>query len=141
MLREVIHCKGHKNVRATHRSPLEITTEDFLTPRGDCIICGSADKALKDLNEEFKEALRKGSKLRIMIKAGNLRDKLIAHGSPEQKLESPVSMVIRKSDYIDGRTLAIRANKSARDLRRELVELLKNPETEAVVELIIEEKA
>ena len=141
MLREVIHCKGHKNVRATHRSTLEITTEDFLTPRGDCIICVSADKALKDLSEEFKEALRKGSKLRIVIKAGNLRDELIAHGSPELKLESPVSMVIRKSDYIDGRTLAIRANKSARDLRRELVELLKNPETEAVVELIIEEKA
>ncbi|WP_456423593.1 DUF371 domain-containing protein [Thermococcus sp.] len=140
MLREVIHCKGHKNVRATHRSTLEITTEDFLTPRGDCIICVSADKSLKDLSEEFKEALRKGSKLRIVIKAGNLWDELIAYGSPGLKLESPVSMVIRKSDYIDGRTLAIKANKSAKDLRRELVELLKNPKSEVVVELIIEKE-
>ena len=140
MLREVIHCKGHRNVRAIHRSTLEITTENFLTPRGDCIICVSADKALKDLSEEFKEALREGSKLRIVIKAGNLRDELIAYGSPELRLESPVSMVIRKSDYIDGRTLAIRANKSAKDLKRELIKLLKNPESEAVIELIIEEK-
>ncbi len=140
MLMETIHCRGHKNVRATHRSTLEITTEDFLTPRGDCIICVSADKALKDLSEEFKEALRKGAKLRVVIRAGDVEDEVIAHGSPELRLESSVSMVIRKSDYIDGRTLAIRANKSARDLKRELVELLKNPKTKVTVELIIEEE-
>ncbi|WP_297062651.1 DUF371 domain-containing protein [Thermococcus sp.] len=140
MLMETIHCRGHKNVRATHRSTLEITTEDFLTPRGDCIICVSADKALKDLSEEFKEALRKGAKLRVVIRAGDVEDEVIAHGSPELRLESSVSMVIRKSDYIDGRTLAIRANKSAKGLKRELVELLKNPKTKVTVELIIEEE-
>jgi len=58
MPREVIHCRGHENVKATHRSTLEITTEDFLTPRGDCIICVSADKSLRDLSDDFKEALR-----------------------------------------------------------------------------------
>ncbi|WP_457742366.1 DUF371 domain-containing protein [Thermococcus sp.] len=141
MLREVINCRGHENVRATHRSTLEITTEDFLTPRGDCIICVSADKALKDLNEKFKKALKRGARLRIVIRAGNLSDELTAHGSPKLTLKSPISMVIRKSDYIDDRTLAIRASKSARDLNRELVKLLKNPETEVTVELIIEEKA
>jgi len=142
MLREVIHCRGHGNVKATHRSTLEITTEDFLTPRGDCIICVSADKALIDLNEEFKEVLRGGAKLLVRIRVGKLVDEVIAYGSPELSLKSDVSMVIRKSDYVDGRTLAIRANKSARDINRELVELLKDPRTEAVVELIIvEEKA
>ena len=140
MLVEIIHCRGHENVRATHRSTLEITTEDFLTPRGDCIICVSADKALKDLREEFKEALKRGAKLKIVIRAGDVKDEVTAYGSPDLKLESPISMVIRKSDYIDGRTLAIRANKSARDLKRELVELLQNPETEVTVELIIEEE-
>ena len=139
MLREIIRCRGHENVRATHRSTLEITKENFLTPRGDCIICVSADKALSDLSEDFKEALRKGAKLRVVIRAGDVADELIAYGSPDLKLESPVSMVIRKSDYIDGRTLAIRANKAAKDISRELVELLKNPETEVVVELIIED--
>ena len=141
MPREVIHCRGHENVKAIHRSTLEITREDFLTPRGDCIICVSADKALNDLSKEFKNALRRGARLRVVILAGEISDELIAYGSPELKLESPVSMVIRKSDYVDARTLAIRANKAAKDLKRELVELLKNPETLVTVELIIEEKA
>lgn len=140
MIREIIRCRGHENVKATHRSTLEITREDFLTPRGDCIICVSADKALSDLSEDFKEALRKGAKLRVVIRAGDIADELIAQGSPDLKLESPISIVIRKSDYVDDRTLAIRANKAAKDISRELVELLKNPETEVVVELIIEDK-
>jgi len=141
MLREVIHCRGHENVKAIHRSTLEITREDFLTPRGDCIICVSADKALSDLSMEFKNALRRGARLRVVILAGEISDELIAYGSPELKLESPVSMVIRKSDYVDARTLAIRANKAAKDIKRELVELLRSPETLVTVELIIEEKA
>jgi len=141
MLREVIHCRGHENVKATHRSTLEITREDFLTPKGDCIICVSADKALSDLSEEFKNALRRGSRLRVVILAGEISDELTAHGSPELKLESPVSMVIRKSNYVDGRTLAIKANKAAKDIKRELVELLRNPETRVRVELLIGEKS
>ncbi|HIP75502.1 MAG TPA: DUF371 domain-containing protein, partial [Thermococcus paralvinellae] len=44
MMREIIHCYGHENIKATHKSTLEITKEDFLTPRGDCIICIKADK-------------------------------------------------------------------------------------------------
>lgn len=140
MIREIIRCRGHENVKATHRSTLEITREDFLTPRGDCIICVSADKALSDLSEDFKEALRRGAKLRVVIRAGDVADELIAQGNPDLKLESPISMVIRKSDYVDGRTLAIRANKAAKDISRELVELLNNPETEVIVELIIEDE-
>jgi hypothetical protein len=140
MLREVIRCRGHENVKATHRSTLEITTEDFLTPRGDCIICVSADKALKDLSEEFKEALQRGAKLLMRIRVGELVDEVVAYGDPRLILDHDYSMVIRKSSYIDGRTLAVRANKAARDIKRELVELLKNPQTEAVIELVIDEE-
>jgi len=49
-------------------------------------------------------------------------------------------MVIRKSDYIDARTLAINSNKAAKDIKRELVELLRNPETLVTVELVIEDE-
>ncbi|MGB9674949.1 MAG: DUF371 domain-containing protein, partial [Nanopusillaceae archaeon] len=34
----VINVKGHKLVKATHKSTLEITKDNFLTERGDCII-------------------------------------------------------------------------------------------------------
>ena len=137
MLREVIRCRGHENVRATHKSTLEFTKEDYLTPRGDCILCIEADKGLNDLSDEFKAALKAGRKLLIRIKVGDLVDEVLAEGSPGLILDHPHSMVVRKSEYIDARTLAIRANKAARDIDRRIVGLLKNPKTEAEIELII----
>ncbi|AIF69712.1 hypothetical protein PAP_06575 [Palaeococcus pacificus DY20341] len=139
MLMEKIICWGHENVRATHKSTLEFTKEDFLTPRGDCILCINADKGIDDLSEEFKNALKAGKKLRIRIIVDELVDEVVAYGDERLILEHPFSMVIRKSEYVDGRTLAVRANKAARDIKREIVERLKNPEQKAVVELIIEE--
>ncbi|HDZ36002.1 MAG TPA: DUF371 domain-containing protein [Thermococcus sp.] len=140
MLREIIHCRGHENVRATHKSTLEFTKEDYLTPRGDCILCIEADRGINDLSEEFKAALRAGKKLLIRIKVGDLVDAVLAEGSPDLILDHDFSMVVRKSDYIDARTLAIRANKAARDIDRRIVELLKNPETRAEIELVILEE-
>jgi len=137
MLKEIIRCRGHKNVRATHRSTLEFTKEDYLTPRGDCILCIEADKGINDLSDEFKAALRAGKRLLIRIKVGDLVDEILAEGSPELILDHDFSMVVRKSDYIDARTLAIRANKAARDIDRKIVELLRNPETKAEIELVI----
>lgn len=140
MLREIIHCRGHENVKATHKSTLEFTKEDYLTPRGDCILCIEADRGINDLSEEFKAALRAGKKLLIRIKVGDLVDAVLAEGSPDLILDHDFSMVVRKSDYIDARTLAIRANKAARDIDRRIVELLKNPETRAEIELVILEE-
>ena len=137
MLREVIHCRGHENVRATHKSTLEFTREDYLTPRGDCILCIESDRGINDFGEDFKAALRAGRKLLIRIRVGDLTDEVIAEGSPDLILDHDYSMVVRKSAYIDARTLAVRANKAARDIDRRIVELLRNPETTAEVELII----
>ncbi|MBO8174907.1 MAG: DUF371 domain-containing protein [Thermococcus sp.] len=139
MLKEVIHCYGHENVKATHKSTLEITKEDFLTPRGDCIICIKADKGLKELNEEFKRALKSGKKVRIRIIVDDLVDEIIASGDERLTFENDVSMVIRKSTYVDGRTLAIKANKAAKDIDRRIIEKLKNPNQKAVIELIIDD--
>ena len=139
MLRETIRCRGHRNVRATHKSTLEFTKEDYLTPRGDCILCVEADRGINDFSNEFKKALRAGKKLIIRIKVGGLVDEVVAEGSPHLILDHDYSMVIRKSTYIDRRTLAIKANKAAKDIDRRIVELLKNPEVTGEVELIIDE--
>lgn len=139
MLKEVIYCHGHENVKATHKSTLEITKEDFLTPRGDCIICIKADKGLKELNEEFKRALKSGKKVRIRIIVDDLVDEIIASGDERLTFENDVSMVIRKSTYVDGRTLAVKANKAAKDIDRRIIERLKNPNQKAVIELIIDD--
>lgn len=139
MMREIIHCYGHENVKATHKSTLEITKEDFLTPRGDCIICIKADKSLKELNEEFKRALKSGKKVRIRIIVDDLVDEIMASGDGRLTFESDVSMVIRKSTHIDGRTLAIKANKAAKDIDRRIIEKLKNPNQKAIIELTIDD--
>ncbi|WP_456450259.1 DUF371 domain-containing protein [Palaeococcus sp. (in: euryarchaeotes)] len=139
MIRERIVCWGHENVRATHKSTLEFTKEDFLTPRGDCILCIKANKGIRDLSEEFKRALKSGKKLTIKIMVDEIEDELTAWGDERLILDHATSMVVRKSEYIDSRTLAVRADKAARDIKREIVEKLKNPEQKAVIELIIED--
>ena len=97
MIKETIICYGHKNVKATHRSTLEITKEDYLTPRGDCIICVKANKGLKELSDEIKEALKSGKKVKIRITADDIVDELEAVGDERLTFENEISMVIRLS--------------------------------------------
>jgi hypothetical protein len=44
-------------------------------------------------------------------------------------------MVVRKSSYIDNRTLAVNADKAACDLSRELVKKLQKPQQKARITL------
>ncbi|MBE3117115.1 DUF371 domain-containing protein [Candidatus Bathyarchaeota archaeon] len=129
---------GHRNVQAIHPSTLMITKENNLSKQGDCIVVLAADKAVADLSVEFKDKLRNpNAKLTIVIEADGLKEQINAYGSPKLILTHPTDMVIRKSDYICSRTLAIKADKAANDLSRELVEKLKNPQQKAYITLIV----
>ncbi len=125
--------KGHPLIRATHKSTFEITTESFLTPRGDCIIGISSTHSAQSLPEDLKEHLRKGGQIRIVLMVDDIKDEVIAYGHPNLTFISNISMVFRKSDYIDDRTVAIRANKAAKDLRRDLVSKLRDGATLKVI--------
>ena len=128
ILKDEIFANGHKNIAATHLTTLEITKEVHLSRRGDCIIAVAADKSLADLSEEFKESLRKSSaKLTLIIEANGITAQINAYGSSKLTLTHPSDMVVRKSSYIDDRTLAINADKAAAGLPRKLVEKLRNP--------------
>ena len=99
----------------------------------------AADKSVADLSLQFKEELRKpNAKVTIIIKAGDFREEIRALGSPKLCLCHPTDIVIRKSDYICHRTLAIFADKSAVDLSRALVEKLKDPEQKVKVTVMVE---
>ena len=135
-VREVVFGYGHENILATHKATLEFTRDKHLSRKGDCIVAVAADKALADLNGEFKEYLLKPhAKLNILIEVGELFDRVSAQGSPRLILIHPTDMVIRKSDCVDDRTLAIHADKAARDLSRDLVEKLKNPKQKVKITL------
>ena len=133
---EVILAHGHENVQAAHKTTLEITKVPHLSEEGTCIIAVSADKALADLSLEFKKIMRKkNSKLTVLIEAGKVAEILNASGSPRLVLTHPTDMVIRKSDYVCSRTLAINADKVAVDLSKTLIAALKNREQNVLITL------
>jgi hypothetical protein len=135
-VREVVFGCGHENVLAAHKTTLEFTRDKHLSKKGDCIVTVAADKALGDLSSEFKENLRKPhAKLTVLIEAGESMEQVEAYGSPQLILTHTTDMVIRKSDYVDNRTLAVHADKVALDLSRDLVEKLKNPKQKVKITL------
>lgn len=137
-MQETVKAKGHENVQSTHKTTLEFTKEETLGKNGDCIIAVSADKACADFGEGFKEALRKGAGLKIEIEAGGEKDTVHAKGSKELLLDDGKETVIRKSDFISGRTLAINADKASAELKKSLIEKLKKPGQEVRIVLTIE---
>ncbi len=135
---ETLFAFGHINVRATHRATLEFTKDKDLSRKGNCILTTGCDKAVADLGQEFAHCLRKpNAKLAILIEVDGLKEEIRACGSPFLVLSNPIDIVIRKSDYVCSRTLAIRADKAAADLSRELVEKLKNPNQRAKITLTV----
>ena len=137
--RESMVALGHTNIQAVHPSTLMFTKETCLSAKGDCIAAIATDKALADLKPEFKDNLKKqNAKLTIIIEADGLTEQINAYGSTKLILTHPTDMVIRKSDYICNRTLAIHADKSSNDLSRDLVQKLKDPKQKINITLIIE---
>jgi len=135
---ETILARGHKNITATHKTTFEITKEEWLTERGNCIIAVSANKAMPELKPKFKKALKnENARLIIEIEAGEIREIVRAYGSSKLQLTHPTDLVIRKSSYICGRTLAIKADKAAADLSRKLIEKLRNPKQEVKIKLTV----
>lgn len=123
----IFSASGHENVRATHKTTFEVTKEATLTKQGDCILAVESTRAAADLPFEFKEAARKeGARITITIEAGELKEIVKAKGSSKLTFSHPTDLVVRKSGYVCGRTLAIMADKAASDLSRELVEKLKD---------------
>jgi len=139
-LKEIILAKGHKNILATHPTTLEFTKEDDVSRNGDCIIAVSADKAMPDLSVEFKEKLlEENAKLTILIEAGGIAERVTAHGNAHLTLVHPTEIVVRKSNYICSRTLAVKADKASADLSRDLIKKLKNPAQRAKITLTVED--
>ncbi|MGN1320986.1 MAG: DUF371 domain-containing protein [Methanosphaera sp.] len=118
--------KGHENVRSLHKSTFEITTDDYLTPSGDCIIGINSNITMKDFPEEIRNALMTDdSKIELLLETDNGSDIITGYGSSNLTLSHPSDMVCRKSSFTCNRTLMIHADKAAIDLNRTLIDDLK----------------
>ena len=129
---------GHENVRAEHHTTIEITTENFLTKTGTCIIGINSDKTLFDMSDEVKKlAKRDDTVIVLKLSVSGYQEEIKGYGNPGLTYADRVSMVARKSDYVCDRTLMVKADKSAFELERQFVEQLKDDEALIECELIL----
>jgi len=134
---EIIWAHGHHNIQAIHPTTLMFTKEKQISETGDCIVAVAADKATADLTPEFKNTMKEpNAKLKIIIEAGEAAEQIVAYGSPKLALTNVVDIVIRKSEFTSDRTLAIKADKSSKDLTREFIDKLRNSKQTIKITLI-----
>ena len=121
-LEERVTAQGHEHVSAEHESTFELTTDDFLTPAGDCILGIEADRSPADFDPEFITACQDpDATIRATIDVGDLTETITGRGHPDLSFDNDRSMVGRTSTYVDDRTIMVEAEKAAADLERELV--------------------
>ncbi len=124
-MREVIHARGHDAVRAEHASTFEVTTDDWLTPAGDCILAIDADRAPADFDPAFVAACRNhDARVACEARVGEHVHVVEGRGHPDLTFESDRSAVGRTSDYVDDRTVLVDADHAAAGFSREMVAAL-----------------
>ena len=136
---EEIEAHGHRNITAKNEKTFEITMDDDLTPYGDCIVAVSASKGARGLGEDFKRlAKRKDARIKVVLEVNGLVEEASGYGDPDLECDHETDFVVRKSNYICGRTLMIRADKAASDLSRTLIKRLKSSKQRVNVKIIVE---
>ena len=123
---EIIDFHGHPLIKATHKTTLELTKESNLTEKGDCIIGVRATKACSEIHPSLRRYLsREFQIVKISIVVQGLLFEVYAKGHPSISLSHDSDVVIRKSNFICERTLAILSDKAAIDMPRTMVSLLR----------------
>ena len=124
-MQETIRARGHDNVTAAHASTFEVTTDDFLTPAGDCILGIEADRAPADFDPAFVEACQDAdATITATFEADDHAATVTGRGHPDLSFESDRSAVGRTSDYVDERTIMVDAEFAAEGFDRDLVDAL-----------------
>ncbi|MEO9295219.1 MAG: DUF371 domain-containing protein [Nitrososphaera sp.] len=130
---------GHPNVQSLHARTVEITREEHLTLRGDCIIGVRAEKACADIDGQVRKRLMQdGSQVTIEIIVGSKTYAVKGEGDSRLTLKNSHDVVIRKTNFVCPRTLSVRCNRASSDIPREMIELLKDPKTKGIFRITVE---
>jgi len=130
---------GHPNVRSLHPKSIEITTDGYLTPRGDCIIGIRANKGCANLSESIRRGLKSASAIvKIEIMTGN--ESLVIKGRGDERLSmlNPQDIVLRRTNFVCPRTMSILCDKASSDVPREIVRLLQHQEQKGILRITLE---
>ncbi|WP_428326880.1 DUF371 domain-containing protein [Nitrosopumilus sp.] len=138
-MRFEIEFSGHENIRSNHQKTIEITKESHLTPQGDCIVGVNANRACADLPQDLKDKLKNSdSNITFSINVGDYNFTVEGKGHPDLILTHTEDIVIRKSDFVCPRTLAVKCDKASDLLPREMVTLLQDPKTKGTFTITID---
>ena len=139
MVQDEVIFYGHPNIRSLHAKTIEITKDEHLTPRGDCIIGVKANKACADLDESFKHRLKSNlSVIKIEIMAGDESFLISGRGDERLSMLNANDIVIRKTNFVCPRTMSVLCDKASSDVPRKLVRILKDQETKGIFRITLE---
>jgi|SRR3989338_207410 len=127
---------GHPNILGTHKTTIEFTKDEQLSLNGDCIVGVNSDFDLHKLMEFIKKSKNKNITITIKAKLKNKNSEKIEEillGEINPDFNSDKEIVIRKTDFLSERTFAIRANKAAFGLSRDLIRFLKEKENKITI--------
>ena len=124
---------GHENIRSIHKNTIEITKETNLTPSGDCIIGVGAKCGCNEIPNKIKKKLKDPNSIVIFsINVNGYTFKINGKGHQDLICSDPNDIVLRKSNYVCPRTLAVNCDKASDSIPRKLVQILQNPKTRGV---------
>jgi hypothetical protein len=123
---EVLHCRGHPLVSASHATTFEVTVEESLTEQGHCIIGIGAQTGAAGLSDRFKQVLcHDDASLVTILSCEGVTVEVRSKGSAKMTLNHPTDLVWRKSPFVCGRTIGICSDRVAATLPKELVRHLR----------------
>jgi uncharacterized protein len=139
MVQDEVKFYGHPNIRSLHAKTIEITKDEHLTTRGDCIIGVKANKACIDLDEALRHRLKSNSAVvRIEVMVGN--ESFLTTGMGDQRLtiSNPHDIVIRRTNFTCPRTLSVLCDKASSEVPRRIVNTLQDGVTKGIFRITVE---
>lgn len=122
----VFYAKGHPNVTSVHKTTFEFTKDKDIGKNADCIIGVFSNVGFENFPPKLRERIKnENTVIRIQLETENASDEISGYGNSSLTLDHPTDIVCRKSDFTCNRTLMIKADKAAIDLKRELIKDLK----------------
>jgi hypothetical protein len=139
MIQDEVTFYGHPNVQSLHRKTVEITKDDHLTLKGDCIIGVRASKACVDLDGELRRWLRSNdSVVTIEIMVGSESFVIKGKGDERFTLQNSHDIVIRKTSFVCPRTMSVRCDRASSDIPRKMVKMLQDRDAKGIFRITLE---
>jgi len=139
MVQDEVKFYGHPHVQSLHAKTVEITKEEHLTPRGDCIIGVRASKACADLDESLRRHLMSNQSIvKMEIIVENETFVIIGRGDEHLSLLNPRDIVVRRTDFVCPRTMSVRCDKASSDMPRKMVKILQSKNAKGLFRITVE---